>query len=555
MQAARNKEITNSSPHFPAWSRFLKRSLDLAASILGLFFLSPVFGLIALVIKRSSPGPIFYRGPRMGRDGLLFRILKFRTMVESPESYLGPRITAEDDERITSFGRWLRATKINELPQLWNVLRGEMSLVGPRPEEPEIAARWAEADRREILSVRPGITSPASVLFRDEEKLLSTHRLMDVYLGEIQPSKLRLDQLYVRHHSLLLDLDVLFWTFLVVSLPRLRNHKLPEDALFVGLISRFVRRYFNWFMIDTCTTLIAFGLVGAYWRLFVGPLNLGLFTAILIAIAYSILVSSIAALTGVQKISWSSAFAVDALRLVLPIALAFLAAMVVNTWIPVLPGEVILDTAVLAFCGYVFTRYRSRLLTGPLSRWLALRKNSLIVRERVLIVGAGDAGQFAAWRLAHGQKGSGYQVMGFVDDDLYQQGMRIKGISILGKCEDIPGLVGKHDIGVIVFAIHNIPDSKRRDILKTCRDTGARLVTWPNMLSLIRPQPARDHSPALDGKPAPGSGNDALERKQVLRWLDALETELDQGDYAAIVEQINLMRSALQDHLLPNDLS
>ena len=111
--------------------------------LLGLFLLSPFFGIIAWAIKRDSPGPIFYRGRRVGRGGKEFTILKFRTMYECPESYAGPCITAKDDERIMPLGRWLRDTKINELPQLWNVLRGEMSLVGPRPEDPEIAGHLA----------------------------------------------------------------------------------------------------------------------------------------------------------------------------------------------------------------------------------------------------------------------------------------------------------------------------------------------------------------------------------------------------------------------------
>src|SRR5574341_1928576 len=152
--------------------RFFQCFFDLCAAFLGLLILFPVFGLLAFLIKRESPGPVFYRGPRMGRDGKVFGMLKFRTMYERPASYEGPPVTAQDDGRITPLGKWLRDTKLNELPQLWNVLIGEMSLVGPRPEDPEVAATWPEAARREILSMRPGITSPASGLYRDEEKML-----------------------------------------------------------------------------------------------------------------------------------------------------------------------------------------------------------------------------------------------------------------------------------------------------------------------------------------------------------------------------------------------
>lgn len=220
--------------------------------------LAPIFGLLAIAIKRDSTGPVFYRGPRLGMGGKPFGILKFRTMREEAASYQGPRVTAEGDPRITPLGKWLRDTKFNELPQLWNVFVGEMSLVGPRPEDPELAEGWPREVRAEVLSVRPGITSPASVLFRDEEKMLSGQLLMETYLGDITPSKLRLDQLYVRHRSFLLDLDVLLWTFLVVLVPSLRDKKPPEEYLFWGPISRLGRKYVNWFIMDTFTTLAAF---------------------------------------------------------------------------------------------------------------------------------------------------------------------------------------------------------------------------------------------------------------------------------------------------------
>src|SRR4030042_6338557 len=163
----------------------------------------------------------------MGRGGKPFKILKFRTMHERPASYTGLRITAQDDPRITSLGRWLRDSKLNELPQFWNVVKGDMSLVGPRPEDPDIAAQWSDDLRSEILSVRPGVTSPASVIYRNEERLLNGSQVMDTYLEDILPSKLRLDQLYVRHRSFWGDLDVLFWTALVL-VPRIGPRQTPE---------------------------------------------------------------------------------------------------------------------------------------------------------------------------------------------------------------------------------------------------------------------------------------------------------------------------------------
>ena len=173
----------------PFLENFSRRTLDILASGFGLLFLSPFFLLVAIILRRDSPGPIFYRGSRAGKNGSEFGIYKFRTMYEHPASYEGPCVTSSDDGRITPFGRWLRDTKINELPQLWNVLVGEMSLVGPRPEDFKIASEWPEDIRNEILSVRPGVTSPASIIFREEEKLLSSNNLMEDYLKKILPSK------------------------------------------------------------------------------------------------------------------------------------------------------------------------------------------------------------------------------------------------------------------------------------------------------------------------------------------------------------------------------
>ncbi|MDX1437789.1 MAG: sugar transferase, partial [Anaerolineales bacterium] len=249
----------------------LRRAMDLAVSLVGLVLLSPLMALIAVRIRRMSPGPVLYRGLRAGRGGKNFKMLKFRTMFETPQSYQGLRVTAKGDPRITPFGGWLRSTKLNELPQLWNVLRGEMSLVGPRPEDPFLVKKWPQGVRQEILSVRPGITSPASVVYRDEENLLQSADVMNTYLIDILPSKLRLDLLYVRNRTLLSDVDVIFLT-LVALLPRLGALAIPENLLFWGPLSRFTNRFFNWFILDFIIASLAIGISGIIWR-FSAPLD------------------------------------------------------------------------------------------------------------------------------------------------------------------------------------------------------------------------------------------------------------------------------------------
>jgi lipopolysaccharide/colanic/teichoic acid biosynthesis glycosyltransferase len=186
-----------------------KRLFDLMASCIGLVLLSPFLLVIALLIKMDSRGSVFFRGERIGKGGCSFRIIKFRTMVESPVR-TGPGITAAGDPRVTRIGRFLRRYKIDELPQLWNVVCGDMSLVGPRPEDPRYVALYNDQQRR-ILRVLPGITSPASIRYRNEEALLAESGLGS-YETLIMPQKIAVDLDYIQNRSFLGDLKILAQT-------------------------------------------------------------------------------------------------------------------------------------------------------------------------------------------------------------------------------------------------------------------------------------------------------------------------------------------------------
>jgi lipopolysaccharide/colanic/teichoic acid biosynthesis glycosyltransferase len=189
----------------------LKRFLDVLASVLGLILLSPFFALCAIVIKLDSRGPVFYRGVRIGRFGKPFRIFKFRTMVPDAEN-VGASSTPEDDARVTVIGRLLRRNKLDELPQLLNVLVGEMSLVGPRPQVPWAVELYSHEEKA-VLEIRPGITDYASLRFREEGEILrgSTNPDKD-YFEKIHPEKMRLSLEYIRNQSLWLDGQILVET-------------------------------------------------------------------------------------------------------------------------------------------------------------------------------------------------------------------------------------------------------------------------------------------------------------------------------------------------------
>ncbi|MGB9877557.1 MAG: sugar transferase [bacterium] len=197
----------------------LKRIFDLVFSLLGLVILAPLFAIVVFLIKKEDGGPVFYRGIRVGKDGKPFRIFKFRTMIPDAEKK-GIYSTADDDPRITRIGRILRKLKIDELPQLLNVLKGEMSFVGPRPEVPAYVEKFSEEEKA-ILSVKPGITDWASLWDVDEGAILAGSPDPDkTYEELIRPTKIRLQLKYVREHSFLTDMKILFLTILSLLLRR-----------------------------------------------------------------------------------------------------------------------------------------------------------------------------------------------------------------------------------------------------------------------------------------------------------------------------------------------
>ena len=212
----------------------IKRLIDILGAAFGLILMSPVAVIIGLVIQRTSAGPVIYRAPRVGRDGNEFRALKFRTMVVNA-SVIGPAVTGRMDPRVTSAGRILRRSRLDELPQLVNVLRGEMSLVGPRPEAPVYVAMYRPEDHL-ILTVRPGITGLAQLCFRDEENWLNPQNPA-TYVVDILPFKLAIDRYYVRHRSNIMDVVILVDTVLaLLSRPRLSTRYIEASGVMTALL-------------------------------------------------------------------------------------------------------------------------------------------------------------------------------------------------------------------------------------------------------------------------------------------------------------------------------
>ena len=193
----------------------MPRSLEIILATIGLLLLSPVLIVLALIIKLDDGGPVFYRAGRIGRDGHKFALLKFRSMIAGADKR-GGGLTTKNDSRVTPMGSFLRRRKLDELPQLFNVLVGDMSFVGPRPEDPRYVEIYT-AEQRRVLSTRPGITSPASIKFRNEETLLGGDNWEKKYMDEILPKKLAIELAYLPERTTWSDIRIIVRTLGVMG--------------------------------------------------------------------------------------------------------------------------------------------------------------------------------------------------------------------------------------------------------------------------------------------------------------------------------------------------
>ncbi len=210
----------------------MKRVLDILLSSIALLVLSPLLVLVAIILRCTGEGYIFYRQERVGRDGRIFGLYKFATMLKDSPDMPGGLLTMEHDPRILPFGRILRATKINEIPQLLNVLLGNMSLIGPRPQARPHFEVFPEHVKREIVKIRPGLSGIGSIVFRDEDSILAQcgKDQHQCYAEDIAPYKGELEVWYVQHQNLALDLLLILLTIWVVLFPRSRQYaKLLRD--------------------------------------------------------------------------------------------------------------------------------------------------------------------------------------------------------------------------------------------------------------------------------------------------------------------------------------
>ena len=204
------------------YKKYFKRLFDLAISAVAIFVLSPLLLVIAIILAVTGEGEIFYSQPRIGYQKRYFRLWKFATMLKESPNLAGGYLTVRDDPRVTRVGHWLRKTKLNELPQLINVLLGDMSLVGPRPLVDETFEAYNAEEQQIVSSLKPGVTGIGSIIFRDEETLLSRTNMppREFYFQHIAPYKAALERWYAKHLTFWNDVKLLFLTVWVIFVPK-----------------------------------------------------------------------------------------------------------------------------------------------------------------------------------------------------------------------------------------------------------------------------------------------------------------------------------------------
>jgi diguanylate cyclase (GGDEF)-like protein len=318
---------------------------------------------------------------------------------------------------------------------------------------------------------------------------------MGTYLQQILPDKLRLDQLYVRNRSFASDLDIVFWT-LAIFIPRIAKASIPEGLLFAGPFSRFAHRYVSWFLLDLLMAFASVSLAGLIWRM-QAPFDWGWKYMALLACGLALLFSMVNYLAGLDRIVWASSTAEDAIGLFFTAGLVTLTALVLNHlqaiyhWLPLpsLPVELILTLGLMAQCGFIFARYRLRLLAWVAEGWLSWRRNAPGTGERVLILGDGETSQIANWLLRRGMFRHAFSVVGIVAaNDPTQQGMRLNGCWVVGGVGDLPALIQRYDVRMVVYTLSNAAGFVRDMVFTLSRNASVRLVFLDDLLGFVHQQ-------------------------------------------------------------------
>lgn len=469
----------------------MKRAVDICLASLGLIILLPLLAIIALLIKLDSPGPVIFRQIRVGQGFRLFSIRKFRTMVMNDLTD-GPLLTIGRDRRITRVGHVLRGLKLDELPQLWNVLVGDMSLVGPRPEVPRYVER-ARSEFAEVLVVRPGITDLASLKYIDEAAILATSsNPEEEYQYKVLPEKLRLAKLYVRHMSLRLDFAIIIQTllhiaklpFVVLTLPELKAVvEVSVASPWTGL-SSFITKWRRPIIVIVDVGLIVLANYLAFFLRYDGNIPQSEHNVFEQTVLGLVAVRGIAfALYGLNEGLWRYTSLWDLqsiLKGVLVSTVAFVGWVYWVMGIYSYPRSIFAIDAILIVGFLAGTRLSSRVLRDK----VVFQK-----RRRVLVIGAGDSGERVVREMKTRSIFNCHPI-GLVDDNRLLLNQRIHGVRVLGGMQDIPKLMEALKPEVVVVAVPSPTPEFLRDLVIKLEPYDVSIKTLPGKEELLTDQSA-----------------------------------------------------------------
>ncbi len=457
----------------------MKRLMDISASAIGLLLLWPMFLVVAVLIKLEDRGPVLFKQLRVGRGCKSFLILKFRTMrADAPSK--GPAITVKGDNRITAIGSLLRRTKLDELPQLWNVLKGDMSLVGARPEVPRYVDLF-RAEYTEILRLRPGITDLASIRFRDESNLLSQSGDAEAtYVERILPEKLKLARDYVRNASTSYDIQLLLTTIACLLYParaiERAMDRLSPYRLWLGML------------LQTAAVMAAFVL--AFQIRFDGhvPAN---DQALFLRVLPAVILARLVWLNAFQLFHsvWRYSGVRDLRNIAMAVTLGSLTWWAAAYWLLGAPG---FSRGIVAIDALLCMGFLSGIrVARRLHR--ELRPGNMPTR-RVLLVGEEDSMARVASELLS-RPAQDCQVVGMLNGDLRRKGTRIHGVPVLGTKRDLADIIRQTDPDEILLAMPSATLETRNALMQECRTLGKTMRLAPDASELL----LRRESPKLGG--------------------------------------------------------
>lgn len=467
----------------------IKRALDVSAAALGLLITAPLLGIIAVLIKLDSSGPVLYSQVRVGKGFRPFRIQKFRTMVVNPPGASLP-LTVGEDARVTRVGRILRKFKLDELSQLWNVLMGDMSLVGPRPEVPRYVERL-RSEFSEVLVVRPGLTDLASLKYINEAGLLgSSSDPENEYQTKVLPEKLRLAKLYIRHMSLRLDLALIVQTLIrIVGLPvtvcklaELKTASQRMSAPHGTSMSTFVLKWRRPMIVLLDVGLIVLANYVAFVLRYDGEIPAEQLALFQHTVLWLVVIRAVAfALFGLNEGLWRYTGVWDLQNILNGVLTS---AIVFYGWVTWVMGIADYPRSVFAIDALLLIGFLAgvRLPSRVFNEMAIFQK-----RKKVLVVGAGDSGERVV-REMKTRSEFHCQPIGFVDDRVGLINQRIHGVRVLGTLGDVPKLVEELKPEMVVVAVPRVKPEFLRDLVIKLEPYEVSIKTLPGQDELLAEQ-------------------------------------------------------------------